>query len=226
MHKIENITMPPKMMHGHGPAVVVVQQPVHHPHPGHGPVVVVQQPVHHHPGHGPVVVVQQPVHHPHPRPVVVVQQPVVHHHPQPVYVQPQPVFVQQPMVDYPVLMHGGVVSLRSAATGQNLRAQNGLVDGFGQDGPFAKFSVHRDGPFVKFQSCASGTYIKCDQMGNLSSTGNGGPHCKFTISPVAPPTFCFTSIHGGNIGILENGQAKNAKQTANGKHGQFTVHRY
>jgi len=220
--------MPPKF-HGHGGHGMVGHG--HGGHGGHGPVVVVQQ-------QRPVVVVQQQ-HHGHgghhvvhqQRPVVVVQQ-----QPQVVYQQqPQVVYQQQPQVvvvqqgqqqglPFAKLHAGRIVSLQSKASGQNLRVQNGEVNGQGGNGALAKFRVHRQGHFVRFEHVQSASYLRSRPDGGLDSSNGPGPNTKFQIHPINPPVFAFESVaNTGFVGILPNGQPKNAQQTGQGKNGRFEV---
>lgn len=164
---------------GHGPQVVVVQQPAPQ-------VVYVQQPAHGHGGH--------------------------HGH-------------GLGGLPFGKLHDGNIVSLKSVTTQQNLKIHpnDNQVSGYGGEGKWAKWQVHRDGPWVRFQSRPTGTFLRVMPNGQLDANGGGGKHTKFRITPIAPPVFAFESFHGGHLGINNNGEAKNAQNTGKGKNGQFEV---
>jgi hypothetical protein len=123
---------------------------------------------------------------------------------------------------FPELKQGAVVHLTTASK-KNLKSVNGVVDGNGGTGPFARWIVHRVGANqVRFQSQKDSKYLRI-QNDNVNGSGGTGPLSLFNIVRHANGMYSFQFQGGGYLGVLPSGACKQATKTGTGPHGQFRV---
>lgn len=125
---------------------------------------------------------------------------------------------------FPELKNGKAIHLRTCS-GKNLKAIDGVVDGLGLEGKFAKWVVHRVGQNqVRLQAQSTGQYLRI-QNNQLNATGGTGPLSLFVIHRHANGTYSFEAdaAKGSHVGIMPNGAVKLPNQTGKGLHGTFTV---
>jgi hypothetical protein len=113
-----------------------------------------------------------------------------------------------------------------ACSGKHVRINHHkAVDGEGDDGPWATFVAFVENDTVRFQN-EKGLWLTIADNGMPDGHGLGGPRCVFhVINKGHHQGHHQVSLRGhiGHLGILPNGQPKNAKETGTGEHGTFLV---
>jgi len=113
--------------------------------------------------------------------------------------------------------------------GRHLRVSpnnNGLADGSGGTGKFARWNIIKDGQrFVKLQSIHTGKYLRIQQNGAVNVGGGGGQWTRFRVHITRQPNFAkleSAKLPGKYIAIGPNG---GVRQGSGGVHCQLSFWR-